>query len=119
MAESKSRVLEAEELRLVDDEGRLWAMLHAKRGCPTLELRDEERRAYITIEIQDGRPILNISRNGVQGIIALAMLPEGDIRLSVAGSDGKFRFMMSVSQDGDAELTLADRSGDSVAWHAP
>ena len=113
------KVIEAEEFRLVDAEGQLWAMLHARDGDPTLELRDEQRRTGLTLKIENGRPLINLEYGGELGVVGLGVSEEGDIGIQVSATDGKMRFMLQVSRDGDAKMMLLDRNAESVVWRAP
>jgi hypothetical protein len=113
-----AKQIEAEEFNLVDATGRLWASLHS-RGGPTLDLCDEEQRSYLTLKIEDGRPLINFARGGTEGVVGIGVSKEGSVGIQVSAPDGKPRFMLTVTADGQAKLMLMDKNGESVAWHAP
>ena len=113
------KLIEAEEFRLVDADGRLLGWLHGRDGDPTLELRNEPERSYVTVKIEDGRPLVNLEYKGVHGVVGIGTSDDGDIGMTIGAIDGKFRIMLRVSRDGNAEILILDKNADAVVWRAP
>jgi hypothetical protein len=112
------KIVAAEEFRLVDSNGKVCAALHL-HGGPTLELCDEDHGSRVTVKIEAGRPLINFALSGVEGVVGIGVSPKGSVGMQFSAPDGKMRFMLDVSPEGQARLTLLDRSGESIAWHAP
>jgi hypothetical protein len=89
--ESKN-VVEAEEFRLVDKEGRLRARIFLDEGEPKVALftGDGKKRA------------------------AMGLLPTGEASFALYDDKGKYHFLVNVSADGTPDLSIKDRDGREV-----
>jgi hypothetical protein len=89
--ESK-KIVEAEEFRLVDKEGRLRARIFLDEGEPKVALfaGDGKKRA------------------------AMGLLSTGEASIALYDNNGKYHFLVNVSADGTPDLSIKDRDGREV-----
>jgi hypothetical protein len=89
-----SKVVAAEEFRLLDSSGRVRAALDfSVSGQPALTLRDEQHVSRVSLSISD------------------------ETGLAVRDVDGKTRLVLSVDREGAPSLVVRDRNHRTNSFH--
>jgi len=115
--QGRSRVVEAEEFRLVEKDGKPCARLHVDRsGRPALTLIDKhgEVRAVLGIS-PNGSPHLALSDKDGKVRVALAVWSDERAGLFVSDSAGTPRAALAAVADGQPSLSVSDREGNARA----
>lgn len=89
-----TKILAAQEVRLVDSAGRVRAALaFSSSGQPSLDFKDENDIARVSLSISD------------------------ETGVAVRDVDGKTRLVLSVDQDGFPSLVVRDRDHNTNTFH--
>jgi hypothetical protein len=116
----RMKVIEAEEVRLVESDGRPAARLQTdKSGRPGLFLYDKhgEVRAVLGV-LPSGAPHLALSDRRGQIRATLAVLNDETVTLVLADGEGKRRVDLRAPPDENPKITLQTREGKPL-WTAP
>lgn len=88
-AEQHHKIVEAQEFRLLDKEGRVRARVYLEDDEPKVALysKEEKKRA------------------------AIGLLPTGEAGIALYDEEGKYHVLMNVSAKGTPDLSIRDRNG--------
>lgn len=117
---AKFKVVEAEEVRLLEPDGRPAARLQIdKNGRPGLFLYDKhgEVRAVLGV-LPSGAPHLALSDRRGQVRATLAVLSDETVTLVLSDGEGQRRVDLRAPADDNPALTLSTRGGKPI-WSAP
>jgi hypothetical protein len=117
---ARFKVVEAEEVRLVEPDGRPAARLQIdQHGRPGLFLYDKhgEVRAVLGV-LPSGSPHLALSDRRGQVRAAVAVLSDQTVAMVLSDGDGRQRVDLRAPADDNPRLVLSDRGGRPV-WSAP
>lgn len=93
MSDHKSiKVVEAEEFRLVDSEGKVRARIFLEEGEPKVALFSKENKKRV----------------------ALGLLATGEAGFALYDDKGTYHFLINVSGDGSPDLSIRDKHGKEV-----
>jgi hypothetical protein len=93
MSNNKSiKVVEAEEFRLLDNEGRVRAKIFLEEGEPKVALFSKESKKRV----------------------ALGLLTTGEAGFALYDDRGTYHFLINVSGDGSPDLSIKDKHGREV-----
>jgi hypothetical protein len=84
-----NKILEAQEFRLLDDEGRVRAKIFLEDDEPKVALfsKDDKKRA------------------------AIGLLPTGEAGVALYDDKGTYHFLINVSANGNPDLSIKDKNG--------
>jgi hypothetical protein len=110
------RVIEAEEFRLVDSNGKLRARVSTTRadgpGCdPLIQLYDKQGVPRLTLELRNDLPRVTFYVPSGQPAIAIGVHDDGGTVLSLSRANGTLGVHVRVPDDGDAEMWVCDMTG--------
>jgi hypothetical protein len=112
--ERRTKVIEAEEFRVVGKDGQPCGRFHVDRdGRPALFLFDKhgEVRAVLGVT-PSGSPHLALSDKYGKVRATLGVWPDQSTALYLSDKDGKTRVTAAVSADGSPSLAVSDRDGN-------
>jgi hypothetical protein len=91
-SENAKTVVDAEEFRLLDKEGRVRVRIFLEENEPKVALfsKDDKKRA------------------------AIGLLPTGEAGVALYDENGVYHFLINVSAGGTPDLSIRDRSGREV-----
>lgn len=90
--DQSDKVIEAEEFRLVDKEGRVRTRIFLDEGEPKVALFTKEGKKRA----------------------AIGLLPTGEASIALYDDKGKYHFLVNVSEDGTPDLSIKDKEGREV-----
>jgi hypothetical protein len=112
-AQRRDRIVEAEEFRLVQSDGRAYGRFQVDaNGRPSMTLYDAhgEVRAVLGV-LANGSPHLALSDRRGQVRAALAVWSDERVSLLLSDGDGAPRAQVAVPADGSPSVELSDRDG--------
>jgi hypothetical protein len=115
-AEVRVRTIEAGEFRLVDQAGRMRALMQVTRIGPRLVMMHEDGTVAVEIKLgHDGPAVRLADDKGSTRVFVGAM--RGMARIGMADAEGLQRLLVGLSHTGEPSVTLYDDSHQRV-WRA-
>lgn len=117
MNEQRPSVIEAEEIRLVDSDGRRRALIvasAARNGEPSITLYDDRGHNRLVLELHDGRPRVTCYSPSGQPIAGVGQHDDSGTTLVLSREDGRLGFLVRVPPDGDTVRLEFDRDGQPL-----
>lgn len=104
------KIVEAEEFRLVDRDGKQRGSLTAREnGAAMLMLGDSQQNVRLGITVlPDGTPSIDLFNERTEARVSLTAHPEGQTHIMLADDDGNVRLILQIGSDNTVQLTLND-----------
>jgi len=117
LGEVKRKVVEAEEFRLVDSEGKLRALIASSQtwdGEPHITLYDRNGLNRLTLELHDDAPRVTFFAPSGQPIAGIGVSDDGDAILSLSRANGSLGVFVRVPANADAIAQVFDKDGQPI-----
>jgi hypothetical protein len=114
---SQRNVIEAQEFRLIDLNGKLRALITSSstwKGEPSITLYDDQGYNRLVLEMQDQRPRVTFYSPGGQPVAGFGVDEKSGTRLVLSREDGTLGFFVEVPADGDAVRQEFDSQGQPL-----
>jgi hypothetical protein len=118
-AEPTDKVLTAQELRIVDPEGKTRILLsHSVDGAPGLRMLDADGTVRASVNLREGQAALALCDKAGNPRATYGFTAAGRAVLGLRDENGKARAVLRVAQDGSPSLEMSDADGKAI-WEAP
>ncbi len=118
-AEPTDKVLTAQELRIVDPEGKTRMVLsHSVDGAPGLRMFDADGTIRASVNLREGQAALALCDKTGKPRATFGLTPGGRAVLGLRDENGKARAMLKLAQDGTPSIEMSDAEGKAI-WEAP
>ena len=118
-AEPTDKVLTAQELRIVDPQGKTRILLsHSVDGAPGLRLFDADGTIRASVNLREGQAALALCDKAGKPRATYGFTAAGRAVLGLRDENGKARAVLRIAQDGTPSLELSDAAGKAI-WEAP
>ncbi|MCE9544146.1 MAG: hypothetical protein K8T25_01270 [Planctomycetia bacterium] len=114
----KSQVIEAEEYRLVDSNGKLRALITSSKtwdGEPSITLFDRQGCGRLTLELHNDAPRISCSTPSGQPLVAIGIHEEGGAVLGLNQDNGMPGLYVRVPSESDITIQVYDKDGQPKA----
>jgi hypothetical protein len=101
----------AQEIRIVDEQGRLRMALSAKSGSPTIELLNADSRSSLMIALDDsGRPSLRLRNPNANGPVSAIEIDANGAHVKFDRPGGASSYLF-LNNSGGSGVVLVDSKG--------
>jgi hypothetical protein len=108
---ASSPAVVAQEIRIVDEQGRVRMTLSAKSGSPTLELLDADSRSSLAITLDDsGRPSLRLRNPNANGPVSVVEIDANGAHVKFDRPGGASSYLF-LNNSGGSGVVLVDSNG--------
>lgn len=117
MDHSQRNVVEAQEFRLVDLNGKLRALITSAEswnGEPSITLYDDQGNGRLALEIHDRQPRVTFYAPSGQPMVGLGVDEKGGARIVLSRENGTLGFFVEVPADRDTVRQEFDSEGQPM-----
>lgn len=111
-------MIEAEEFRIVDSNGKLRALITASRTWgaePFITLFDRKGLNRLTLELHEDAPRVTLFAPSGQPVVGIGVHEDGGTALGLNRDNGTLGFYVRVPADADASVRRFDKDGQPMA----
>jgi hypothetical protein len=118
MKNREKRIIEAEEIRLLDQKGRLRLSLatYGTDGLPQIDLYDEQHHQRLSLSLRaDGSPIIAFLHEDGPTLLGLGAEADGQTGLEIRQPDGTLAVQIGIDINHDNLIEVRDSAGE-LQW---